>query len=95
MGARGQGPLAPGIRAYPRRGRIAVTVPKRRDQQANRHRHGRSGGRLPVSESVIYRRRNVVECCFNRLKQFWTIATCHDKIALSCRAMIELFILLI
>ena len=39
---------------------------------------------------MIYKRRNVVERCFNRLKQFRAIATRYDKTALSCQAVIDL-----
>ena len=63
---------------------------ERRDQQANRARRGRAAGRPPVFEKLAYRRRNVVERCFNRLKQYRTIATRYDKTATSYQAMIDL-----
>ncbi|WP_218002695.1 transposase [Nocardia brevicatena] len=55
------------IRVHLRTRGIAATIPERTDQQANRRRRGSAGGRPPVFGPVAYRRRNVVECCFNRL----------------------------
>lgn len=83
------------IRDYLRRRGIAATIPERADQQANRIRRGRRGGRPPLFDPVAYRRRNVVERCFNRLKQYRAIATRYDKTALSYQAMIDLATLLI
>ncbi|MFI7342907.1 transposase, partial [Streptomyces sp. NPDC050085] len=37
-----------------------------------------------------YRRRNVVERCFNRLKHYRAIATRYDKTATSYQAVITL-----
>ncbi|WP_345475945.1 IS5 family transposase, partial [Actinoallomurus oryzae] len=71
------------IRAYLRCRRIAATIPERRDQQAGRLRRGSQGGRPPVFDPQIYRRRNVVERCFGRLKQYRAIATRYDKTAQS------------
>ncbi len=83
------------IRTYLRRRRIPATIPERRDQQANRLRRGRAGGRPPVFDRTAYKRRNIVERCFNRLKQFRAIATRFDKTAISYRGMIDLATLLI
>jgi transposase len=63
------------IRTWLRRRGIAATIPERADQQAHRHRRGRAGARPPVLDPVVYRRRNVVERCFNRLKRYRAIAT--------------------
>jgi transposase len=52
-----------------------------RDQQANRARKGSRGGRPPAFDATLYKRRNVVERCFARLKQFRAIATRYDKLA--------------
>jgi transposase len=78
------------IRSYLRRRGIKATIPERRDQQANRKRKGRTGGRPPAFDTEIYKRRNVVERCFQRLKQYRAIATRYDKTALSYQAMIGL-----
>jgi transposase len=77
-------------RAYLRRRKIAATIPERRDQQANRARRGSAGGRPPVFDKDAYKRRNVVERCFNRFKQYRAIATRYDKTALSYQGMIDL-----
>lgn len=82
------------IRRDLRRRRIAATIPERRDQQANRRRRGGAGGRPPVFDRVAYRRRNVVERCFQRFKQYRAIATRYDKTAVSYRGMIDLATLL-
>jgi transposase len=83
------------IRSYLRSRRIAAVIPERADQQANRARRGRRGGRPPAFDPVVYRRRNVVERCFNRLKQYRAIATRYDKTALSYQAMIDLATLIL
>ncbi len=83
------------IRSYLRRRRIPATIPERRDQRANRLRRGRAGGRPPAFDRVAYRRRNIVERCFNRLKQFRAIATRFDKTATSYRGLIDLATLLL
>jgi transposase len=77
-------------RAYLRRRRIKATIPERADQRANRARRGSAGGRPPTFDPVVYKRRNVVERCFNRLKEYRAIATHYDKTALSSQAMIDL-----
>jgi len=83
------------IRAHLRRRAIPTTIPERRDQQANRRRRGRAGGRPPAFDRTAYKRRNVVERCFNQLKQFRAIATRYDKTALSYRAVIDLATLIL
>ncbi len=77
-------------RAYLRRRGIRATIPERADQQANRARRGSAGGRPPAFDTTAYKRRNVVERCFNRFKQYRAIATRYDKTALSFQAMIDL-----
>ncbi|GAA3589144.1 hypothetical protein GCM10022222_86560 [Amycolatopsis ultiminotia] len=49
---------------------LAATIPERRDQQNNRARRSSHGGRPPGFDSTAYTRRNVVERCSNRFKQF-------------------------
>ncbi|MFD3918723.1 IS5 family transposase [Streptomyces sp. NPDC058595] len=78
------------IRHLLRRRGIAVTIPERRDQAANRRRRGRLGGRPPAFDEEVYRERNVVERCFARLKQFRAIATRFDKLADRYRAGVDL-----
>jgi transposase len=81
-------------RAYLRRRGIRAVIPERRDQQANRARRGSAGGRPPAFDKTAYRRRNIVERCFNRFKQYRAIATRYDKTATSYQAMIDLATLL-
>jgi transposase len=66
------------IRTYLRGRGIIATIPERRDQQANRRRRGSAGGRPPAFDPTVYRRRNVVERCFNRFKHYRAIATRYD-----------------
>jgi len=61
--------------------RIKVTMPDRSDQKAHRAARGSRGGRPPSFDPAIYRQRNVVERCFNKLKNWRGIATRTDKLA--------------
>ncbi|MFE6946600.1 IS5 family transposase [Streptomyces chartreusis] len=79
-----------GFRAYLRKRGIAHTIPERTDQRRHRHNRGRSGGRPPAFDREIYRRRNIVERCFNRLKSFRGIATRYEKTATSYQAAVSL-----
>lgn len=49
--------------------------PERCDQVARRAAKGSTGGRPPAFDKATYRKRNVVERCFNRLKQWRDLAT--------------------
>ncbi|MFH9642884.1 IS5 family transposase [Streptomyces globisporus] len=82
------------IRAWLRRKGIAHTIPERADQARNRARRGSSGGRPPAFDREVYKHRNVVERCFNRLKQWRGIATRYDKTAESYEAAVTLASLL-
>jgi len=82
------------IRTWLRERGIAHTIPERVDQIRNRLRRGRHGGRPPAFDKTVYKRRNVVERCFNRLKQWRGIATRYDKTAQSFQAAVTLASLL-
>ncbi len=82
------------IRTWLRQHNITHTIPERADQIANRLRRGRSGGRPPSFDKQLYKRRNVVERCFNRLKQWRGIATRYDKTAECYQAAVTLASLL-
>ncbi|MDT0470241.1 IS5 family transposase [Streptomyces gibsoniae] len=82
------------IRAWLRRRGIGHTIPERADQVRNRLRRGSRGGRPPAFDKQLYKRRNVVERCFNRLKQWRGIATRYDKTAESYQAAVTLASLL-
>ncbi|WTA94877.1 IS5 family transposase (plasmid) [Streptomyces cyaneofuscatus] len=78
------------IRAWLRRRGIAHTIPERADQVRNRARRASRGGRPPAFDREAYKHRNVVERCFNRLKQWRGIATRYDKTAQSYEAAVTL-----
>lgn len=67
------------IRSYLRRRGIRLTIP-RKDNEKHRGKFDKS----------IYRQRNQVERCFNRLKQFRRIATRYEKKAQNYLAMLTL-----
>lgn len=69
---------------------IAFTSPEKKDHAANRLRKGSAGGRPPVFDLEVYKGRNVVERCFNRLKQFRALATRYTKHAAYCRTELTL-----
>lgn len=65
-------------------------IPERADQKANRRRRGGPAGRPSVFDRELYKARNVVERCFNRLKQFRAIATRFDELAAHYKAGVQL-----
>lgn len=58
---------------------IRFTSPEKADYRARRLAKGARGGRPPAFEKDQYKTRNVVERCFNRLKQFRDLATRYAK----------------
>ncbi len=69
---------------------IGLVSPEKKDHAANRLRKGSKGGRPPVFDPAIYKGRNVVERCFNRLKQFRALATRYTKRAAYYRTELTL-----
>ena len=69
---------------------IKVTIPEREDQKAGRLRGGSAGGRARSFDPEAYKGRNVVERCFNKLKQWGGIGTRVDKTARSYLAGLTL-----
>jgi transposase len=61
-----------------RRG-IKVVIPEPSDQADHRKRKGSRGGRAVGYDVLAYRNRNVVERCFNTLKNWRGLATRYDK----------------
>ncbi|CAM5290164.1 IS5 family transposase OS=Streptomyces tendae OX=1932 GN=F3L20_33265 PE=4 SV=1 [Streptomyces tendae] len=79
-----------GLRACLRQRNIAHTIPEKQDQKGHRHKRGSRGGRPPVFDRKTYRRRNIVERCFNQLKGFRGLATRYDKTTASYEAAVSL-----
>jgi transposase len=77
----------PRCRRWLRERQIKHTIPERRDQRAQR---AARPGRPLVFDQAIYARRNVVERCINRLKQWRGLATRYEKRALNYWAMVVL-----
>ncbi|WP_435866438.1 IS5 family transposase [Streptosporangium sandarakinum] len=80
------------IRTYLRRRKIGATIPERADQPAGRARRGH---RRHAFDPIRYKRRNVVERCFNRLKHFKGIAIRYDKLAAHYRSAVTIACLLL
>ncbi len=78
------------IRLYLRRRGIPHTIPERADQILNRLNRGTRGGRPSGFDRRVYRHRNVVERCFNRLKQWRGLATRYDKTRESYQATVTI-----
>ncbi|WP_292679932.1 IS5 family transposase [Microbacterium sp. SCN 69-37] len=77
-------------RAWLRGRGIAATIPERDDQIA--HRRKKPGRPIDFGDQQQerYKGRNVVERCFNRLKQWRGIAMRSDKLVRSYRAAVSL-----
>ena len=54
---------------------IDAVIPDKSDHIANRKRLGVKGGRPPSFDAEAYKRRNVIERCFEAFKQWRGIAT--------------------
>lgn len=67
-----------GRRLLRRRG-LRSMIPEREDRRAQRQKKGQKGGRPCRYDHEMYRWRNVVERCINKLKQFRRVATRYDK----------------
>lgn len=80
----------PSTRAALRARHIRFTCPERSDQLAHRRAKGSTGGRPPNCDRAVYARRNVIERCFARLKQFRALATRYAKRAAYYRALLVL-----
>ena len=73
-----------------RRRGIKVVIPEPADQAGHRKRKGSAGGR-PVGYDVLdYKHRNLVERCFNTLKNWRGLATRYDKTVLVYRGGVVL-----
>jgi transposase len=81
---------SPSTRRAMRARHIAFTSPEKADHATHRRRRGRRGGRPPAFDPQAYKGRNVVERCFNRLKQFRALATRYTKRAAYYRSELTL-----
>jgi transposase len=70
-------------------------IPEREDQRKQRRQKGQQGGRPCRYDHEMYRWRNVVERCINKLKQFRRVATRYDKRADSFLAFVTLATILL
>lgn len=71
---------------------IRHVIPEKRDQKQRRESRP---GRRPGFDREAYRRRNVVERCVNKLKQWRGIATRYEKRACNYRAAVTVAALVI
>jgi transposase len=85
----------PSTRAALRRRHIPHSIPEKSDQRAYRLRRGSRGGRPPNFDRDKYKERNLVERCFNRLKQHRALATRYAKRASLYRALVLIACILI
>ncbi|WP_372500091.1 hypothetical protein [Sphaerisporangium perillae] len=68
-----------GNRAYLRRRGIKAVIPIKKDQRANRLKHGRRGGGPPGFDAQWYKERNTAERCVNKLRGYRAVALRTDK----------------
>lgn len=77
-------------RNHLRKRRIKAVIPEKSDQAANRKRKGNAGGRPVGHDADLYKERNTVERCINKLKSWRGIATRYDKTPASYLAGVHL-----
>jgi transposase len=73
---------------------IGHTIAEPADQAAHRQRRGSAGGRPVGFNKQRYARRNAIERCFAKLKQWRGLATRYDKTATNYRGGLLLATLL-
>ena len=69
---------------------IKAVIPEPDDQKGHRKRRGNKGGRPVGLDQETYKRRNVIERSFNTFKQWRSIATRYDKLAIVYRVGVVL-----
>ncbi len=82
----------PACRIYLRGKSISHVIPERGDQKRRRAGHP---GRKPTFDKDVYARRNVVERCVNKLKQWRAVATRYDKRAVNYQATVTVAALMV
>ena len=78
------------IRTECRRRGIRATIPDKDNIIADRQAKGSRGGRPPAFDKTLYKQRNTVERCINKLKQFRAVATRYDKRVYMYEATIDI-----
>ncbi len=79
-----------GNRRYLRKRGIKAVIPEKKDQAANRKKKGSAGGRPVSHHADLYKERNTVERCVNRMRAWRGIAMRCDKRPDSYMAGLEL-----
>jgi transposase len=77
-------------RAYLRRRGIRSVIPEKIDQAASRKKKGARGGRPVSHDPDLYKDRNTVERCINKIKEWRGLATRYDKAPTSYLAGLHL-----
>jgi len=77
-------------RAHLRERKIKGVIPQKADQAANRKKKGSRGGRSVTHDTELYKDRNTVERCINRIKDWRGLATRYDKTPESYEAALHL-----
>jgi transposase len=80
----------PRCRKALRRRKIGPVIPERKDQKEQRQEKGSRGGRPPQFDRELYRQRNWVQRCMNRLKQWRRVATRYEKRAQNYLALLTI-----
>jgi transposase len=73
-----------------RRRQITAVIPQKHDELAARAGRGRADGRPPTLDDETCKGRNVIERSFALLKQWRSLATRYDKLAINYRAAVFL-----
>ncbi|MBB4920359.1 transposase [Streptosporangium saharense] len=73
-----------------RRRHVKAVIPEKRDQAVNRSRKGSRGGRPVSHDTGLYKERNTVERCFQKIKAWRGLATRYDKAPESYEAGLHL-----
>ena len=73
-----------------RRRGIKGVIPEKADQAANRKKKGSRGGRPVTHDAELYKARNTIERCINKIKDWRALATRYDKTPQSYEAGLHL-----
>jgi transposase len=79
-----------GNRAHLRKKGVKAVIPVKADQAAHRKKRGSRGGREYAFDPALYKDRNTVERCINKIKAWRGLATRYDKTPESYLAGLQL-----